>query len=182
MDVLSNSPKPSQWSVSSAGWIDESWGTASSSAEKTAMQTRRLLVAAKDKLETSGARAHEVLYDLPDLTRKNSPFLWVNLTQSFGWSRAVPICPTFYSHHHPNNLSAIFHREAFVTFGGPRKGHHPPPLQMGVTWYLKELRPSPGSLLALSCRCCSCSLLGDLDLAQPWLQHHLGVYCTYCTD
>ena len=93
--------------------------------------SRRLLVAAKDKLETSGARAHEVLYDLPDLQR--ILFRVVGL---------VPICPTFYSHHHPNNLSAIFHREAFVTFGGPRKGHHPPPLQSTGCYLVPERAPA----------------------------------------
>ena len=34
IDVRSSSPKPSQWSVSSAGWIADSCGTASSNAEK----------------------------------------------------------------------------------------------------------------------------------------------------
>ena len=50
--------------------------------------SRRLLVAAKDKLETSGARAHEVLYDLPDLTQRIHLFFGLASSIPLGGARA----------------------------------------------------------------------------------------------
>ena len=76
--------------------------------------------------------------------------------------------------------SVILHREAFVRTVAPEKGIPHRCRVLGVTWYLKELWPSPGSLLLrLSCRCSSCLHCFGVHLVMVSALCKIPQWCVY---
>src|SRR5438309_462072 len=94
------------------------------------------------------------------------------------------LVPTLSSHHYPHHHSLKLNREAFISTVVPERGFPHRSRVLGVTWYLKELRPSPGSLL---CDCLVRVTVSSLFRRAPgldpapvrspqWCVHILFIY------